>query len=161
VRSALAVVAIVVLFGAGLILWARGPRLLGGQEEGTAAAWIAIVVGYCIGATGLLSLFPLQFWAQQWWGLCALLFAISMGALQLGVGAMALANGYIREEGAEAEGDSPWKRRWLMLVFPTGDEVYRDQEPGSFWLSVMTCSAIGTALVLIPFLLPLFDAVKK
>ena len=133
----------------------------GGQQEGAAAAWIAIVVGYCIGATGVLFLFPLEFWERKWWALCAFLFIVATGALQLGIGAMALANGYVREPGAESQGDSPWKRRWLLRVFPTGDEVYRDQDPGAFWLSVILSGGTGTALVRAAILIPLFDTVKQ
>jgi hypothetical protein len=36
--------------------------------------------------------------------------------LQLGIGAMSLANGYAREPGSEAQSGSPWRRRWALLV---------------------------------------------
>src|SRR5450631_2256363 len=160
-HSALSVVVIVVLFGAGLILLARGPRLLGGQRRAPPPRGSRSSRATASARPACSSFFRSSSGSGsdgRFAPFCSLSRPVHCSS----------ASAPCRWPTAMRE--SPEARRKAARrgedaghcwFYPNGDAVYREQDPGSFWLSVILRGGAGATPVLAPILLPLFDTVKK
>jgi hypothetical protein len=144
-----AVLVMALLFSAGLILWRRGYRLMNGDDEGTGVGQALALVGFCAG--GVVLLFEWHHWKQLPLLFFFFLFAIAVGAFQLGLMSQGLANGYIRATGDEGDGVAATSL-YTLLIMPSGEAISRNDRPVRFWLEIILRAAVGVGMVLFPTL---------
>jgi hypothetical protein len=142
-----AVLVVALLFWAGLSLWRRGYRLMNGDDEGTGVGQALALIGFCAG--GLVLLSEWHHWKQLPLLFFFFLFAIAVGAFQLGLMSQGLANGYIRATGDEGNGIAATSLYTLMIM-PTGDTISRNDRPARFWLEIVVRAALGLSMILFP-----------
>jgi hypothetical protein len=144
-----AVLVVALLFSASLGLWRRGYRLMNGDDEGTGVGYASALMGFCTG--GLVLLFEWHHWKQLPLLFCFFLFAIAVGAFQLGLMSQGLANGYLRVTGDEGRGIAATSL-YTLLIMPTGDTISRNDRPARFWLEIIARAALGLSMILFPTL---------
>lgn len=143
------VLVVALLFSAGLGLWRRGYRLRNGDEKGTGFGQASALIAFCTG--GLVLLLEWHHWKQLPLLFCFFLFAIVVGAFQLGLMSQGLTNGYIRATGDEGN-EIAATSLYTLLIMPTGDSISRNDRPARFWLEIIVRAALGLSLVLFPAL---------
>ena len=144
------VLVVALLFWACLRLWRRGYRLMNGDDEGTGVGQALALIGFCAG--GLVLLFEWHHWKQLPLLFFFFLFAIAVGAFQLGLMSQGFANGYMRATGDEGNRIAATSL-YTLLIMPTGDgTISRNDRPTRFWLEIIVRAALGLSLILFPTL---------
>jgi len=153
-----AILVAALLFSFGLVLWQRGYRELNGDDEGTGIAWISAVVAFCGGLFAFL--FEWRSWQQVPLLFCFFLFALAVGAFQLGLVGQGLTNGYIRAEGDEGQGIAATSL-YTLLIMPTGETISKNDRPARFWFEILGRAGIGLGLILFPTLAPIYRSLTR
>lgn len=150
-----AVLVVALLFWAGLRLWRSGYRRLNGDDEGAGLGQALALIGFCAG--GIVLLFEWHHWKPLPLLFFFFLFAIAVGAFQLGLMSQGLANGYIRATGDEGNGIAATSL-YTLLIMPTGNAISRNDRPARFWWEIIVRAALGLSLVLFPTFARIFGS---
>ncbi len=146
------------LFIFSLVLWTRGYRELSQSGEGTGLAFFAILAAFLVGVASVMFAFPN--WRQELLVFGVFVFLVAIGAFQIGIATQGLVVGYIRETGEEEKRISArYFEAYDMFVMPTGQAVFRNEEPVTFWVNVMLRAGGGLGAVLFPVLMVIYKSI--